>query len=158
MIVLLDRCFYLYFSLKEWAPSHNLKSIKKKLAQVEASNLGSSVTSLVSPIGNAESTTVSQLGNILIKETFVFTDADGHIYHFNVEGSVIKDGNKIPPDSSIGSITSISWKGDQLVLADVDGNISIWDLKSNFYKYVNRKLNFSFRHYQSSLSVGRSTM
>lgn len=31
---------------------------------------------------------------------------------------------------SMGSITCIAWKGDTLVLGDVDGNLNFWDLKA----------------------------
>ena len=29
------------------------------------------------------------------KEHFVFTDPDGQLYHFSVEGNTIKDGTKV---------------------------------------------------------------
>ena len=31
---------------------------------------------------------------------------------------------------SMGSIACIAWKGDTLVLGDVDGNLNFWDLKA----------------------------
>ena len=40
------------------------------------------------------------LQNVTAREHFVFTDNDGLLYHFIVEGNVIKDGSKIPPDVS----------------------------------------------------------
>ena len=36
--------------------------------------------------------------NVTAREHFVFTDQDGLLYHFIVEGNMIKDGSKIPPD------------------------------------------------------------
>jgi hypothetical protein len=30
----------------------------------------------------------------------------------------------------MGAITSIAWKGETLVLGDVDGNLNLWDLKN----------------------------
>lgn len=38
----------------------------------------------------------------------------------------------IPPvlQGSMGSIACIAWKGDTLVLGDVDGNLNFWDLKA----------------------------
>ena len=98
-------------------------------------------------------------------------DQDRLLYHFLVEGTVIKDGSKvqcdvsvrfcnmfelrksslylirlihivhilcssvncapfIPPQSTLGVVTCIAWKGDLLVLSDVDGNLSIWELKA----------------------------
>ena len=32
------------------------------------------------------------------REHFVFTDTDGLLYHFLIEGNMVKDGSKIPPD------------------------------------------------------------
>ena len=40
------------------------------------------------------------LQSVTVREHFVFTDSDGLLYHFIVEGSLIKDGSKIPPDVS----------------------------------------------------------
>ncbi|XP_029788560.1 WD repeat-containing protein 11 isoform X3 [Suricata suricatta] len=67
--------------------------------------------------------------NISAREHFVFTDSDGQVYHLTVEGNSVKDSARIPPDGSMGSITCIAWKGDTLVLGDVDGNVNFWDLK-----------------------------
>lgn len=39
---------------------------------------------------------------IVAKEHFVFTDPDGQLYHFSVEGNAIKDGTKVPAESSLG--------------------------------------------------------
>lgn len=35
----------------------------------------------------------------------------------------------------MGSITCIAWKGDTLVLGDVDGNLNFWDLKGRVSRY-----------------------
>lgn len=35
-----------------------------------------------------------------------------------------------PLQGSMGSIACIAWKGDTLVLGDVDGNLNFWDLKA----------------------------
>ncbi|KAF4019301.1 hypothetical protein G4228_010731 [Cervus hanglu yarkandensis] len=67
--------------------------------------------------------------NISAREHFVFTDNDGQVYHLTVEGNSVKDSARIPPDGSMGSITCIAWKGDTLVLGDMDGNLNFWDLK-----------------------------
>ena len=32
------------------------------------------------------------------REHFVFTDTEGLLYHFLIEGNMVKDGSKIPPD------------------------------------------------------------
>lgn len=36
---------------------------------------------------------------------------------------------------SMGSIACIAWKGDTLVLGDVDGNLNFWDLKARLSRY-----------------------
>uniref|UniRef100_A0A8D2H7T4 WD repeat domain 11 n=1 Tax=Urocitellus parryii TaxID=9999 RepID=A0A8D2H7T4_UROPR len=122
----------------EWSPSHNLKSLKKKqLATREAmarqtvvsdTELSIVESSVISLLQEAESKSeLSQ--NISAREHFVFTDNDGQVYHLTVEGNSVKDSARIPPDGSMGSITCIAWKGDTLVLGDMDGNLNFWDLK-----------------------------
>ena len=39
----------------------------------------------------------------------------GLLYHFVVEGNIIKDGSKISPDGGLGNITSIAWKSETMV-------------------------------------------
>ncbi|KAF2975066.1 hypothetical protein EK904_004121 [Melospiza melodia maxima] len=123
----------------EWSPSHNLKSLRKKqLAAREAmarqtvapdTEVSSVESSVISLLQEAESKSeLSQ--NISAREHFVFTGADGQVYHLTVEGNSVKDSARIPPDGSMGSITCIAWKGDILVLGDVDGNLNFWDLKA----------------------------
>ncbi|EPY74697.1 WD repeat-containing protein 11 [Camelus ferus] len=122
----------------EWSPSHNLKSLRKKqLATREAmarqtvvsdTELSVVESSVISLLQEAESKSeLSQ--NISAREHFVFTDTDGQVYHLTVEGNSVKDSARIPPDGSMGSITCIAWKGDTLVLGDMDGNLNFWDLK-----------------------------
>ncbi|XP_029466396.1 WD repeat-containing protein 11 isoform X4 [Rhinatrema bivittatum] len=123
----------------EWSPSHNLRSVlKKQLAAREAmarqtvvsdTELSIVESSVISLFQEAESKSeLSQ--NICAREHFVFTDTDGQVYHLTVEGNSVKDSARIPPDGSMGSITCIAWKGDILVLGDVDGNLNFWDLKA----------------------------
>ena len=45
--------------------------------------------------------------SVTAREHFVFTDANGLLYHFIVEGNLIKDGSKIPPDVSIQVLTPL---------------------------------------------------
>lgn len=45
----------------------------------------------------------------IAKETFVFTDTEGQLYHFSVEGNVIRDGTKVPPDVSFISLDYLTW-------------------------------------------------
>lgn len=126
-------------AVQEWSPSHNLKSLRKKqLATREAmarqtvvsdAELGAVESSVISLLQEAESKSeLSQ--NISAREHFVFTDNDGQVYHLTVEGNSVKDSARIPPDGSMGSITCIAWKGDTLVLGDMDGNLNFWDLKA----------------------------
>ncbi|KAG8435620.1 hypothetical protein GDO86_013532 [Hymenochirus boettgeri] len=129
----------------EWSPSHNLKSLRKKqMAAREAmarqtvssdTELNSVESSVISLLQEAESKSeMSQ--NISAREHFVFTDTDGQVHHLTVEGNSIKDSARIPPDGSMGSISCIAWKGDTLVLGDVDGNLNFWDLKGRVSRGV----------------------
>uniref|UniRef100_A0A3P8ZVB1 WD repeat-containing protein 11 n=1 Tax=Esox lucius TaxID=8010 RepID=A0A3P8ZVB1_ESOLU len=130
----------------EWSPSHNLKSLKKKqmlareamarqttLSDAEQSSVESSVISLLQ---DAESKSEGGGQAISAREHFVFTDTDGQVYHITVEGNMVKDGARIPPDGSMGSIACIAWKGDTLVLGDVDGNLNFWDLKARLSRGI----------------------
>ncbi|KAM9395303.1 WD repeat-containing protein 11 isoform 3-T3 [Salvelinus alpinus] len=130
----------------EWSPSHNLKSLKKKqmlareamaryttLSDNEQSSVESSVISLLQ---DAESKSEGGGQAISAREHFVFTDTDGQVYHITVEGNTVKDGARIPPDGSMGSIACIAWKGDTLVLGDVDGNLNFWDLKARLSRGI----------------------
>ena len=38
----------------------------------------------------------------------------------------------------MGSITCIAWKGDTLVLGDMDGNLNFWDLKGRVSRYESK--------------------
>lgn len=38
---------------------------------------------------------------MVAKEHFVFTDPEGQLYHFSVEGNAIKDGTKIPAEANL---------------------------------------------------------
>ncbi|KAJ8346552.1 hypothetical protein SKAU_G00279530 [Synaphobranchus kaupii] len=128
----------------EWSPSHNLKSLKKKqlaareamarqtVSDAEQSSVESSVISLLQ---DAESKAELSQG-MSAREHFVFTDTDGQVYHITVEGNTVKDGARIPPDGSMGSIACIAWKGDTLVLGDVDGNLNFWDLKARLSRGI----------------------
>ncbi|KAK2170890.1 hypothetical protein NP493_1127g02083 [Ridgeia piscesae] len=129
----------------EWSPSHHSKSVKKSPVSDVTSltnlctelNTNSSVTSSTTsldPSTRPGCQTSAPPGPT--REHFVFTDADSLLYHFVVEGSVIKDGSKIPPDGSMGSITCIVWKGETLVLGDADGNLNLWDLRARVSRAV----------------------
>ncbi|CAN8021726.1 unnamed protein product [Ixodes persulcatus] len=86
-----------------------------------------------------------------LREQLVFTDADAQLYYFTVEGNVVRDCTRNPPEVSalvlpakkkrctrdessfmqagMASITSIAWKSDYIVLGDADGTLTVWDLK-----------------------------
>ncbi|XP_052225390.1 WD repeat-containing protein 11-like isoform X2 [Dreissena polymorpha] len=127
----------------EWSPSHNLKALRKKLQQQSTQEPGVGLSGLSTGDTGAEnsdsiSVTSSDnavsdpktLGKISVKEHFVFTDSDGILYHFLVEGNSFTDASKIPPESGMGTITWLAWKGDFIVFADADGQICLWDLKA----------------------------
>ncbi|CAL8300204.1 unnamed protein product [Merluccius merluccius] len=128
----------------EWSPSHNLKSLKKKqmaareamarqtVSDAEQSSVESSVISMLQDAESKSETSQA----ISAREHFVFTDTDGQVYHITVEGNTVKDGARIPPDGSMGSIGCIAWKGDTLVLGDVDGNLNFWDLKARLSRGI----------------------
>ncbi|XP_072292622.1 WD repeat-containing protein 11 [Eucyclogobius newberryi] len=128
----------------EWSPSHNLKSLKKKqiaareamarqtVSDAEQTTVESSVISLLQDAESKSETSQA----ISAREHFVFTDTDGQVYHITVEGNSVKDGARIPPDGSMGSIACIAWKGDTLVLGDVDGNLNFWDLKARLSRGI----------------------
>jgi len=129
----------------EWSPSHNLKSLKKRLNQ-EVNVSGNGSNEPTTPVAPPTSTAIDPsarndaskhlLQAVTAREHFVFTDNDGLLYHFIVEGNVIKDGSKIPPDGGMGAITCIAWKGETMVLGDVDGNLNLWDLKARVSRSV----------------------
>ncbi|XP_061766710.1 WD repeat-containing protein 11 [Nerophis ophidion] len=128
----------------EWSPSHNLKSLKKKqmaareaMARQTVSDAEQNIveSSVISLLQDAESKSESSQA-ISAREHFVFTDTDGQVYHITVEGNTVKDGARIPPDGSMGSIACIAWKGDTLVLGDVDGNLNFWDLKARLSRGI----------------------
>ncbi|XP_052771962.1 WD repeat-containing protein 11-like [Mya arenaria] len=124
----------------EWSPSHSLKTLKKKIQQQQQQqleHLGSgsetgadnsdnvSVSSTDNPVSDAKLS-----GKLSVKEHFVYTDADGILYHFLVEGNSFTDASKIPPESGMSSITWLAWKGDFLLFGDADGQLCLWDLKA----------------------------
>ncbi|XP_067012842.2 WD repeat-containing protein 11 [Anabrus simplex] len=123
-------------SALEWSPIHNLKSLKKKLAFVEEKEQ-------TEPTNLAASAPAGELGRgenvekqLVAREHFVFSDSESQLYHFSVEGNIIRDGIKIPPENGVGTVTCIAFKNDQIVQGDVDGMLNIWDLKLRTSKNV----------------------
>ena len=49
------------------------------------------------------------------KENFVVTNTSGELYHFSIEGNIVKEITCIPPDTEMSAnITCIAWKSDQV--------------------------------------------
>ncbi|KAL3183206.1 hypothetical protein MRX96_006965 [Rhipicephalus microplus] len=46
-----------------------------------------------------------------------------------VEGNVVRDCTRNPPEAGMASVTSIAWKSDHIVLGDAEGTLTVWDLK-----------------------------
>ncbi|GIY84420.1 WD repeat-containing protein 11 [Caerostris darwini] len=115
----------------EWSPGHYKKA---------HSSLDLSFDKVKEPIGS--NPTITTEGEHTLKtvpytrEHLVFTDTNGQLYHFSVEGNVVKHGSVIPADQAMGSVTCIAWKGDHIVLGDVDGNLNIWNLKGKVSKGI----------------------
>ncbi|XP_053654760.2 WD repeat-containing protein 11 isoform X1 [Cherax quadricarinatus] len=110
----------------ETEPGKNESLVPKEAPHTEAS-MTESMLSLADVGGDKSS---------IAKESFVFTDTEGQLYHFSVEGNVIKDGTKVPPDSQMSAITSIAWKSHEIVLSDADGNLIVWDLKTRISRHI----------------------
>ncbi|XP_046385283.1 WD repeat-containing protein 11-like [Ischnura elegans] len=141
----------------EWSPIHNLKSLKKKRVAAHGEDKGdqdllcsTTPVPIPTPTGVAPSpfpsaadastldggnalqqppVTAQQHHLLVAREHFVFSDADSHLYHFSVEGSVVRDGIKIPAEHGVGMVTCIAFKSDTVVQGDADGTLNVWDLK-----------------------------
>ena len=73
----------------EWSPLHNLKSLRRKQEQQQEKSPDT--------VKDDNDNTAS----LVAKEHFVFTDPEGQLYHFSVEGNAIKDGTKVPAEASL---------------------------------------------------------
>ncbi|XP_075222794.1 WD repeat-containing protein 11-like [Lycorma delicatula] len=114
----------------EWSPIHSVKSLKTKKKPLAEEP----IPVVMSPVGEqapviSSSSASQNVEQIVAREHFVFSDTESQLYHFSVEGSVVKDGIKIPPESGVGMVTSIAFKSNQIIQGDVDGSLNIWDLK-----------------------------
>ncbi|KAF7489636.1 WD repeat-containing protein 11 [Sarcoptes scabiei] len=78
-----------------------------------------------------------------IKENFVVTSKE--LYHFSIEGNIIRELTRIPLDVEGGylTVTSIAWKSDQVLFGDASGTLNLWDLK--------RKISRTEATYRSSI-------
>lgn len=70
-----------------------------------------------------------QAASPLLREQLVFTDTEAQLYYFSVEGNVVRDCTRNPPEAGMASVTSIAWKSDHIVLGDAEGTLTVWDLK-----------------------------
>ncbi|XP_014255055.1 WD repeat-containing protein 11-like [Cimex lectularius] len=95
----------------EWSPIYSSKSVQAK-KEVETNS-----------------------GLPQVKEHLVISDNESQLYHFAVNADGIKDGIKIPAVNSM-PIISIAFKSNQLVRADIEGVLRIWDLKTRQAKNV----------------------
>ena len=122
----------------DWSPLHNMKHLKKKEREKqEAANNETANSPEAAQSGDTKSDkTLLNNNKLVAKEHFVFTDPEGQLYHFSVEGNSIKDGTKIDAESSLGTVTCIAWKSDHVVRGDADGNMNIWDLKTKSTKNI----------------------
>ncbi|GFS29359.1 WD repeat-containing protein 11 [Nephila pilipes] len=114
----------------EWSPGHYKKTQSSLDLSFDKIKETSGSNHSVGTDGENAPKTVSYT-----KEHLVFTDTNGQLYHFSVEGNVVKHGSVIPADA-MGSVTCIAWKGDHIVLGDVDGNLNIWNLKGKVSKGI----------------------
>ena len=94
-------------SAVEWSPLYNKKQTSRN------SDSDNSQTSTINPI----------------KENFIVTNRN--LFHFSIEGNLVREMSCIPPDSDSGhvTVTSIAWKSDQVLLGDASGTLNLWHLK-----------------------------
>ena len=144
----------------EWSPSPSLKALKRKLQQQQLQqqqqthgdqqgsgaeqaeegsqgvpgaqeNTGGLTTSISASNSSASiNGTGESQPAVHAKEHFIYTDSDGTLYHFAVEGSSFAEASKIPSESGMGTITWVAWKADFLVFGDADGQLCVWDLRA----------------------------
>ncbi|XP_066990609.1 WD repeat-containing protein 11-like isoform X1 [Macrobrachium rosenbergii] len=131
-------------SALEWSPTSHVKARRTSEGQTTEVEQGKHELSVPKEAPQPETSMTESVLNLtdvgdrtsIAKETFVFTDTEGQLYHFSVEGNVIKDGSKVPPDSQMSAITSIAWKSHEIVLSDADGNLTVWDLKTRISRHI----------------------
>eukprot|EP00051_Salpingoeca_urceolata_P002385 m.49699 g.49699 ORF g.49699 m.49699 type:complete len:1133 (-) comp12095_c0_seq1:65-3463(-) len=93
-------------------------------------------TASLGAIAGASSTQALPVSGSSVKEHFVVTTPDGHLCHFTVEGSIVRNGVRIQSEPSLASTTSLSWKGDYIVTGDTAGVLHFWSLKGRSSKSV----------------------
>jgi len=125
----------------EWSPSsYGSRLGKKKTKNLPTSDSSSLINleeSTTDVLENKHGLTDPTKTNSKTKEHLVFTDSDGTVYHYVVEGPSLRDGSKVPPEAGMSTISYIAWKTDILVLGDIDGNLNLWDLKAKVSRVFN---------------------
>lgn len=119
----------------EWSPLVTSKKHAYSLDKNKKKDL-EPIFADASPLGEHLEDLLNNRPATLLREYLVFTDTDGQLYYFTVEGSVVKDCTHIPPEAGMASITTIAWKGDHIILGDADGNLTLWDLKGKMLKTI----------------------
>lgn len=96
----------------EWNPLYNKKQLMKSVE-----------------VSDSDTSQSTHSGHIPIKENFIVTSK--YLFHFSIEGNIVKELARIPPDNESGNVnvTSIAWKSDQVLLGDASGTLNVWDLK-----------------------------
>ena len=125
----------------EWSPSLNMRRLKKKPSESatdqDATDPGSLASTPTATPGDSAATTPNDDDiSSNVREHFVFTNNNGLLYHYVVEGNLVKERSRIPSDSTMSSITGIAWKAETLVLTDNDGSMNIWDLKARVSRTI----------------------
>lgn len=69
-----------------------------------------------------------------IKEHFAIATPDGQLFHFTVEGSIVRNGAKLPSEPVLQLITAMAWRDDFMVLGDAAGTLHIWNIKVGYIK------------------------
>ncbi|OTF74578.1 hypothetical protein BLA29_001184 [Euroglyphus maynei] len=106
----------------EWSPLYNRKQMAKN-------NAVNTDISSDSDTGSIKSSSSLIHHSSPIKENFIVMSRE--LYHFSVEGNIVRELARIPSDVESGNITvtSIAWKSDQVLFGDASGTLNLWDLK-----------------------------
>lgn len=124
----------------EWSPSFGGKPTKKKhlLSNQNPTEVDENNSSVISQSTN--STAVPESDNKTTpREHLVYSDIEGSLFHFIIENNTFVDASKIPPETNIGTIKCIAWKGDNIIFGDMDGQLSVWDLKLKTQRTMHTK-------------------
>jgi len=113
-----------FITALEWGPSSYSSKLKKK-AKPDAP--AGSEADIVGNVFESESQTEKK--KAYVKEHLVVTNNDGYYTHYVVDGTSMKDGSKVPPETGMSTVNCLVWKGDHILSGDINGNTNIWDIK-----------------------------